>query len=270
MGVTINGDGTITSTDGTVDFGDDNLATTGTIPAAQLTGTMPAVSGAAITALNASNLGSGSVPDARLPANLQSFPAPGSDGNVLTAASGAWTSAAAAGGGKLELIASLTASNSANLTFTGLTSHRAYLFIGTEIVPATSQNDAITLADTSGTFQTTYDGYVFGSNTAGAALTVTQKSSVSAMTVANLNAMSKKVPGVNTGYNYSFTLFRDTDATGGNAIFGNYSFASSSGALHSGFFCYKTQATYSLGQLKYALASGNITSGNFTCYGYDV
>lgn len=42
MGVTINGNGTITSTDGTVDFGDDNLATTGTIPAGQLTGTVPA------------------------------------------------------------------------------------------------------------------------------------------------------------------------------------------------------------------------------------
>lgn len=231
----------------------------GNVIAADSTG-IPAINGSQVTNLNAAALATNTVPTARLGSGTASS-------STFLRGDGSW---AAAGGGKLELIASLTASNSANLTFTGLTSHRAYLFIGTEIVPATSQNDAITLADTSGTFQTAYDGYVFGSNTGGAALTVTQKSGVSAMTVQNLNAMSKKVPGVNTGYNYSFTLVRDTDATGGNAIFGNYSFQSSSAALHSGFFCYKTQATYSLGQLKYALASGNITSGNMTCYGYDV
>tara|TARA_R110002020_G_scaffold417289_2_gene626449 strand:- start:440 stop:1171 length:732 start_codon:yes stop_codon:yes gene_type:complete len=175
---------------------------------------------------------------------------------------------AAAGGGNLELIASLTANNSADLTFTGLTTHRAYLFIGTEIVPATSQNDAITLFDTSGTLKTPYDGFVFGANTAGAALTRTTKSSVSAMTVQNINAMAKKVPGVNTGYNYSFILIRDTDSAGGNAIFGNYSFHSASAGMHSGFFAYRSQPTYSLGSLKYAVASGNITSGRMTCYGY--
>ena len=114
-------------------IGTDVLAPNGSaasltaIPAAQITGTLPAVNGGSITDLDANNLGSGTVPDARfpatlpaasaanltsipagnltgsvadarLPANLQSFPAPGSDGNLLTAASGAWTSAAAAGG----------------------------------------------------------------------------------------------------------------------------------------------------------------------------
>lgn len=68
MGITIAGSGTISSSTGSVSFDDDNLTTTGTIPAAQLTGTMPALNGAAITALNASNLGSGTVPSARLPA----------------------------------------------------------------------------------------------------------------------------------------------------------------------------------------------------------
>ena len=56
MGITINGSGTITSSTGSLGFDDENVTTTGTI-----TG-----SGASITALNASNLGSGTVPTARL------------------------------------------------------------------------------------------------------------------------------------------------------------------------------------------------------------
>ena len=40
------------------------------LPAANLTGTLPAISGASLTSLNASNLGSGTVPDARFPATL--------------------------------------------------------------------------------------------------------------------------------------------------------------------------------------------------------
>lgn len=66
MGITINGSGTISSSTGSVSFDDDNLTTTGTIPAAQLTGAIPALDGAAITGLNASNIASGTVPVARL------------------------------------------------------------------------------------------------------------------------------------------------------------------------------------------------------------
>ena len=66
MGITINGSGTISSSTGSVSFDDDNITTSGTIPAAQLTGTMPAVNGASITNINASNIASGTVPVARL------------------------------------------------------------------------------------------------------------------------------------------------------------------------------------------------------------
>tara|TARA_R110002012_G_scaffold22816_3_gene78192 strand:- start:170 stop:901 length:732 start_codon:yes stop_codon:yes gene_type:complete len=102
MSVTIGGSGSITSSDGTVNFGDDNLSTTGTIPAAQLTGTVPA----------------GSLSSATYPTNVPNV-APGSDGNVLTAASGAWTSAAA-GGGAFTKISSGSLSNQL-LTVTGIT-----------------------------------------------------------------------------------------------------------------------------------------------------
>ena len=42
------------------------MAATKTLPAASLTGALPAISGASLTALNATNLGSGTVPTARL------------------------------------------------------------------------------------------------------------------------------------------------------------------------------------------------------------
>ena len=117
MSVTINGDGTITSTDGTVDFGDDNLATTGTIPAAQLTGTMPAVSGAAITALNATNLATGTVATARLGTGTASS-------STFLRGDGSW---AAAGGGAWEVIGSVEASNDSTVQVTGLsTTHSIY------------------------------------------------------------------------------------------------------------------------------------------------
>ena len=41
MGITIAGSGTITSSTGSISFDDDNITTTGTIPAAQLTGQVP-------------------------------------------------------------------------------------------------------------------------------------------------------------------------------------------------------------------------------------
>jgi len=57
----------------------DNLAS-GTVPDARFPATLPAASGANLTALNATQLTSGTVPDARFPATL-----PAADGSALTA-----------------------------------------------------------------------------------------------------------------------------------------------------------------------------------------
>jgi hypothetical protein len=57
----------------------DNLAS-GTLPDARFPATLPAVNGSALTNLNASNLDSGTVPDARFPATL-----PAANGSALTA-----------------------------------------------------------------------------------------------------------------------------------------------------------------------------------------
>jgi hypothetical protein len=56
----------------------DNLAS-GTVPDARFPATLPAVNGSALTNLNADNLASGTVPDARFPATL-----PAANGSALT------------------------------------------------------------------------------------------------------------------------------------------------------------------------------------------
>ena len=98
--------------------------TSTTIDATALTGNLPAISGASLTSLNASNLGSGTVADARLgtvPVNKGGTGAtthtsnnvlvgngtsaigsvaPSTSGNVLTSNGSSWASTAPAGGGK--------------------------------------------------------------------------------------------------------------------------------------------------------------------------
>ena len=132
----------------------------GTVPDARFPATLPAASGVNLTALNATNLGSGSVPDARLPANLQSFPAPGSDGNILTAASGAWTSAAAAAGGAWSVRSSGTFSSTAALEVTSLTKTTSLWFTNVKLSSDAGYLPIVTLSDDNGSSYittTTYD-----------------------------------------------------------------------------------------------------------------
>lgn len=87
-----------------------NLITaSGSIPSANLTGALPAISGASLTTLNASNLGSGTIPDPRFPTTL-----PAANGSSLTA-----LNASNLGSGTLpdaRFPATLPAVSGANLT----------------------------------------------------------------------------------------------------------------------------------------------------------
>ena len=110
---------------------DASNLTAGTLPDARFPATLPASSAANLTSIPSANL-TGSVADARLPSALQSFPAPGSNGNVLTSNGSAWTSAAAGGGGLWELInfTEITSdSGTASINYTSLTSHHVFKLI---------------------------------------------------------------------------------------------------------------------------------------------
>mgnify|MGYP003137894869 CR=1 FL=1 len=120
MSLILNGDGTITNDAGTsIDFGAENITTTGTV-----TGV-----GSGLTSLPAANL-TGSVADARLPSNLQSFPAPGSANNVLTSNGSAWTSAAAGAGGAWEVVSSGTASGDLTVSSISKTTRIVVVYYG--------------------------------------------------------------------------------------------------------------------------------------------
>jgi hypothetical protein len=87
----------------------DLITASGSIPSANLTGALPAISGASLTTLNASNLGSGTIPDSRFPTTL-----PAVNGSSLTA-----LNASNLGSGTLpdaRFPATLPAVSGANLT----------------------------------------------------------------------------------------------------------------------------------------------------------
>ena len=130
MGVTISGSGSIVSSSGSISLGDDNLTTTGTIPAAQLTGTLPAVHGGSITALNAASLAAGVGPTARLGSGTAS-------GSTFLA--GDQTYKAVSSG--LSLLETVTASNDAAVILDATAAfdgtHDSLLIVCNNLRPAT-------------------------------------------------------------------------------------------------------------------------------------
>ncbi|MBG18118.1 MAG: hypothetical protein CMB77_07200 [Euryarchaeota archaeon] len=125
MGVTINGSGTITSSTGSLGFDDENVSTSGTI-----TG-----SGASITALNASNLASGTIPTARLGSGTASS-------STILYGNNTWAAAPAAG---LNHITTVTASDSATLdiasTFTD--TYNSYFVTFANLIPAVNNSEFV-------------------------------------------------------------------------------------------------------------------------------
>ncbi len=87
------------------------LLTSTTIDATALTGNLPAISGASLTALNATNLGSGTVPTARLGTGT-------ADADSFLRGDGAW---AAAGGGKILQVVTAISDSDAETTSTTFT-----------------------------------------------------------------------------------------------------------------------------------------------------
>ena len=160
MGITIAGSGTISSSTGSISLDDDNLTTTGTIPASQLSGTMPAVNGAAITALNANNIASGTVPVARLGSGASATKFLRGDGTFQEA------------GGVTELISTVTAVESDNASFITFTPTTGWfdntytsMWIEGEMIRAASNNQymryQLSTADSGGThtFRTNSNHY---------------------------------------------------------------------------------------------------------------
>ena len=159
----------------------------GTVPDGRFPATLPATSGVNLTALNATNLGTGTVPDGRLPANLQSFPAPGSDGNVLTAASGAWTSAAAGGGGAWSVKTSGTFSSTTALEVTNIT--KTTIVYYTAISQTQNSVGLRTSSDNGSSYDSTAGDYnLYGAYSTNSALSNFHSTSFTSMFIQGGNA----------------------------------------------------------------------------------
>ena len=102
-GATITNNGTATGFSADLTNLNATNLTSGTVPDARFPATLPIASGSALTNLNATNLGSGTIPDARFPAAL-----PAISGAALTNLPA---------GGSMTLIKTLTASSSSTLSF---------------------------------------------------------------------------------------------------------------------------------------------------------
>ncbi len=101
---------------------------TGTLPDARFPATLPAASGVNLTALNASNLGSGTVPTARL----------GSGASSSKFLRGDSTYAEAGGGLHTQIGSTSDFTNVSEVEFTsGITGYKTYILIGEEIISPT-------------------------------------------------------------------------------------------------------------------------------------
>lgn len=153
--------------------------TSGTVPDARFPATLPALSGANLTALNASNLGSGTVPDARFPATLPAIS--GANLTALNAANlGSGTIPDARFPATLPALsgANLTALNAGNLASGTILAARMPAFTG----DATSSAGAVAL--TLATVNANVGS--FGSSTAIPTFTVNAKGLI---TAASTNAV---------------------------------------------------------------------------------
>lgn len=138
MSLILNGNGTITNDSGAaIDFGSENLTTTGTV-----TGV-----GSGLTALNASNLASGTVATARLGTGTAS------SSNFLRG-DGSWQEA---GGGAWSVKTSGTFSNTASFELTNLTKTTIVHFTA---INQTQNSPALRVStDNGSSYQTNYNQY---------------------------------------------------------------------------------------------------------------
>ena len=253
-------DGTITNDDLAGSITDAKISAlsasklTGTIADARFPATLPATSGVNLTALNASNLGSGTVPTARLGTGTASS---------STFLRGDQTYAEA-GGGAWILIGSQTASGDASLTQTGLSStYASYMLVCSDFEPsADAAQLMVRLGDSSGVdngasdYKTTVDNLT--SNTS--VYNGQNDNSHSGMFVAAWT-------GNSTGETCHSVIFLGNHDTGYCNIHGTYGNTDNTNYAQGGTFAGCRSAIIALDRVQVLFNAGTIDTGRFSVFG---
>jgi hypothetical protein len=227
---------------------------TGTIADARFPATLPAASGVNLTALNATNIGSGTVPTARLGTGTASS---------STFLRGDQTYAAA-GGGAWTLIGTQVASSDASLTQTGLSStYNSYACVVSDLdVTNNASILYVRLGDSSG-IDSAASNYRYTSTyqlSNGAPISHAYSNSADHMQAA-------LYLGNAAGRGGHAVFYIGNHTTNYPHIHGTYSCIDNSGFDASGVFAGHRTAVITVDRVQILMSAGSLTSCRFTVYG---
>jgi hypothetical protein len=227
---------------------------TGTIADARFPATLPAASGVNLTALNATNLGSGTVPTARLGSGTASS---------STFLRGDQTYAEA-GGGAWTLIGTQVASNDASLTQTGLSStYQSYAIVLSDVTIATNAAHVVfRIGDSGGIDSGTsdYKYHTMASNTNVAGYAAENSAGASYVVIG-------EYIGNASGRGYHGIVFLGNHTSLYPTIHGNYGGIDNSGFGTGSSFFGLRDASITVDRVQVLCSSGNLLTGRFTVYG---
>ena len=222
----------------------------------KLSGALPSISGASLTSLNGSNIGSGTVPTARLGSGTASS---------STFLRGDQTYAAA-GGGAWTLIGSQAASSSASLTQTGLDStYDHYAIVFSDLHPATDSVELWLRVGDSGGIDVGSSDYTWRMDNKGIDNTTFAAANEHNSTKMKIHLSVGNAADEGTcGIVY---LGRPADGTTYPMIHGDTIARDPSGNVHGGHFIGARKAVITLDRVQILFSSGNIDSGRFSVFG---
>ncbi len=187
----------------------------------------------------------------------------GTSGNLLKSDGTNWTSSSPAGSGSsLFLIQSQAASNSANISFTGIsTTYLSYMVIITGMQPATNTANLQLLYSTNGGSSYISTNYLSG----------TLYNAITGTTFSNANSTSDirlSGPISSSGFYQGYLFFTGVDSAGFAYVKGTSSWNDTTLAAYAnGHTAGLNNGNTAINAIRFVMSSGNITAGTFTLYG---
>ena len=226
--------------------------TSGTVPDARFPATLPIANGSALTNLNATNLGSGTVPDARFPATL-----PAISGANLTNLPAS---------GMHNLISTATISNAATAAVTGMDNTYSRYLVTINNLKSANDGATVYMRVIIGGSVQTGSHYPYGNNTRNSGSGAAGNESGDATSF----KISKSAIGNATGENFSgeITLYNPSETSQFKNISWRSVYTVNDGTIDSniGGGMYKSGQAAITG-ISIFMDSGNITSAVIKLYG---